>query len=525
MPGPQTLALENKADILLYGGAAGGGKTDLLLGLAHLHHRRSIIFRREYGELKGVIDRSRELLASAGEFNQTDLVWKLRDGRMIEFAGVQHVLDELKFQGRPHDLKAFDEVPRLAESQFRFLCGWLRSADPKQRCRVVATGNPPMSAEQEWVIKYWAPWLDPQHPHPAEPGELRWFSTIDGKDKELESGEPFPHKGELITPQSRTFIPAKVTDNPHLAGYVAQLQALPEPLRSKMLFGDFTAGRDDDPWQVIPAAWVLAAQSRWKPDGGTAPMDALGVDVARGGADRTVITARRGPWFAEQLVFPGSATPDGPAVAALAMKYREDNATVNVDVIGVGTSVFDSLRAAIGARAVQLNGAAGSKKRDRSRQMGFLNLRAELYWSLREALDPEHGDDLALPPDPGLRADLCAPRWKLTARGVQVESKEDLIKRLGRSPDKGDSLVYASALPYFPGRGMYEYCIEELERIGANKVEQQLESRPPVPMTPPVGAASRYALLDGYRIDVGGPTVDVPADRAAELERLGFRRA
>jgi len=215
-------------------------------------------------------------------------------------------------------------------------------------------------------------------------------------------------------------------------------------------------------------------------------------------------------------------------LAALAVKHREDNAAVQVDVIGVGTSVFDSLRAAIGARAVQLNGAAGSKKRDRSGQMGFLNLRAEMYWGLRESLDPEHGDDLALPPDPGLRADLCAPRWKLTARGVQVESKEDLIKRLGRSPDKGDSCAYASALPY--ESGWVKFIRAEMESAAANQ-GQQLAQHAPGPvvaivrMTPPAGHASRYSLLDGFRVDVAGPTVQVPADRAAEMERLGFRRA
>jgi hypothetical protein len=77
--------------------------------------------------------------------------------------------------------------------------------------------------------------------------------------------------------------------------------------------------------------------------------------------------------------------------------------------------------------------------------MLFVNRRAEWWWKLREALDPATGEDLALPPDQGLLADLCAPRWKLSARGVQVESKEDIIKRLGRSPDRGDSAAYALA--------------------------------------------------------------------------------
>ena len=74
-----------------------------------------------------------------------------------------------------------------------------------------------------------------------------------------------------------------------------------------------------------------------------------------------------------------------------------------------------------------------------------------MWWKMREALDPAYGAGLMLPPDRELKADLCAPRWKLTNAGIQVEGKSthtrdgfgDLKKRLGRSPDKGDSCVYA----------------------------------------------------------------------------------
>jgi hypothetical protein len=90
-----------------------------------------------------------------------------------------------------------------------------------------------------------------------------------------------------------------------------------------------------------------------------------------------------------------------------------------------------------------------------------VNLRARNWWRLREDLDPSSGQNLALPPDPELRADLCAPTWKLTARGILVESKEDIIARIGRSPDKGDSLVYAHAMP--SNCGLLEYMRELYE--------------------------------------------------------------
>jgi hypothetical protein len=67
-----------------------------------------------------------------------------------------------------------------------------------------------------------------------------------------------------------------------------------------------------------------------------------------------------------------------------------------------------------------------------------------LWWQFREALDPKTGKNIALPPDSALKADLCTPLWKLSAQGIQIESKEDIIKRLGRSPDRGDAVVYCS---------------------------------------------------------------------------------
>ena len=73
---------------------------------------------------------------------------------------------------------------------------------------------------------------------------------------------------------------------------------------------------------------------------------------------------------------------------------------------------------------------------------------------MREALNPVDGEDLALPPDRELRADLCAPRWKVAARGVQIESKEDIHKRIGRSTDCGDAVVLARYAGDYHGIGV-----------------------------------------------------------------------
>jgi len=444
---PQTAAVFCKADELFYGGQAGGGKSDLVLGLSIIAHEKSIIFRREFAQLTALIERSREILTDIARYNGQEHIWRdIPNGRTLEFGGVQHEDDKRRYQGRPHDLKAFDEVSEFTESQFRFLTGWARSTNPNQRVRIVATGNPPTHAEGMWVIEYWAPWLDDQHPNPAKPGDLRWFAVVGGKDAEVDGPEPFVHEGETILPKSRTFIPAALSDNTYLAesGYAAILQGLPEPLRSQLLYGDFSIGVQDDPWQVIPTEWVRAAFRRYeegpKPD---TPLETLGVDVARGGDDQTVICKRHGYWFPPLLKYPGRDTDDGPKAAAMVMRALGDNrAQINIDVIGIGSSAYDSL---VGQNfaVTGVNFAAKSGAMDRAGQLTMRNKRAEAYWKARESLDPAKGDALAIAPDNELLADLTAPKWKITPQGIQIESKVEIQKRIGRSTDCGDAFVLA----------------------------------------------------------------------------------
>lgn len=444
---PQFEALESHADVLFYGGSAGGGKTDLLIGAALTRHKRSVIFRRQAVNLVGVEQRVAEILGSTDRYNSQKRVWKLPEKRLLELGHCQHAGDENGWQGRAHDLKAFDEVPHFLESQFRFLAGWLRTTDDQQRCRVIAAGNPPTDSEGEWVIGFWAPWLDDQHPNPALSGELRWVAVVDGEDKERETNAPFEWKGELIVPKSRTFVPSRVEDNPYLmkTGYRSTLQALPEPLRSQMLRGDFLAGREDNPFQLVPTAWVEAAQERWRNGSRPkVPMSGVGVDPSRGGADETVIAKRFGSWFEELIVRPGSEACDGPTVAGWVVSELRDGAEACVDAIGIGSSVYDHLKQ-INVTARAMVASQTSDARDRTGTLGFVNKRAEWMWRFREALDPDYGSEVSLPPDPKLKSELCAPRWRLRTNGIQVESKDDIKKRIRRSTDRGDAVAYAWA--------------------------------------------------------------------------------
>jgi hypothetical protein len=300
-PGPQTEAFVCQADELFYGGEAGGGKTDLGIGLALTEHTRSLLLRRINKDAVKIKPRIEEILGHDSGYNGQLQRWRLGE-RQIDIAGCEQESDKQRFKGDPHDLIVFDEGTDFLESQYRFIIGWNRSTDPKQRCRVIVASNPPTTAEGLWVVKYWGPWLDTTHPNPAKPGELRWFTTVAGEDREVDGPGPHIIDGEPVYARSRTFIRATLSDNPDLArtGYASVLASLPEELRRAYRDGDFSVGIRDADFQVIPSAWVLAAEARWKPDGAHGlSMTAMALDPAGGGRDSAVLARRHGGWYAE----------------------------------------------------------------------------------------------------------------------------------------------------------------------------------------------------------------------------------
>jgi hypothetical protein len=444
--GPQTMAYKSKADIVGFGGAAGGGKTDLAIGLALTQHQRVGIFRQNGTELTAIIDRCMELLHGRDGYNGSERIWRtLRADNVpvqIEFGSFPTPGEEAKYRGRPHDLLVFDEAAEMRETAVRFLLGWLRTTDPKQRCRSLLCFNPPTTVEGRWILAFFAPWLDKKHPNPAQPGELRWFASIDGKDVEVDSGAEFMHEGELVQPMSRTFVPSRITDNPSLlhTGYMRQLQSMPEPLRSQLLYGDFQAGVEDDPFQVIPTRWVEAAMARWKHPSKLPVMDSVGVDVALGGRDNTVIARRHGMWFDEPVVYTGVQSKDGPIIAGYIIAHRRDDAVIHIDLFGVGAQPYGHLMA-VGVQVVGVN--VGEPARGVSKQgtLQFKNWRSELWWRMREALDPALNTGIELPPDKTLLSDLCAPTWKLVGHSIAVASRDEIVERIGRSPDVGTAYV------------------------------------------------------------------------------------
>jgi len=468
--GPQTMAYNSEADILLYGGQAGGGKSFLLMGLASQEHKRSIVFRRELAQTDGLEDAGKAIIGDSARFVGAPLPewnWPL-EAKSLTLAGMKDPGDWNKHAGRERDFYGFDEAGEFVLEQVASLVAWNRGPEG-QRCRIVLASNPPRTSDGYWMQAWFAPWLDPHFAYPAEDGELRWAILFDNgsghmpvwvdddQPRTMVDGEwivefdpEMISPDDVFRPLSFTFIRAELKDNPYrnTPEYRARLNSLPEPLRSQLLFGNFAAGGEDPENQLIPTQWIIEAQNRWTsvPPVGI-PLCAIGVDVAQGGADKSVIAKRHDAWFAPLEAIPGVETPYGQEVAGKVLAKRYDGAKVVVDLGGGwgGDALAHLVRNgvdAIGYMGVKQNPTG----RTRDNQLSFYNERTKMLWRLREALDPHQqgGSPMALPPDRELLADLAAPTYSIMSskRGlvIKAESKEDVCKRLGRSTDKGDAV-------------------------------------------------------------------------------------
>lgn len=185
---------------------------------------------------------------------------------------------------------------------------------------------------------------------------------------------------------------------------------------------------------LIPPGWILAAQNR---DLELGPWGILGVDVARFGSDRTVLTLRRGPVARVIGDHTKLATTQTTGEVVVAVAEHSIN-EIRVDGVGVGGGVVDQL-AEQGYQVLDMQ--AGAAPADPKR---FLNARAEWYWTLRRLF--EHGQIDIDPADDELAAQLGAIRFGYTSRGqIKIESKDEMRERGLPSPDRADSLMLTAA--------------------------------------------------------------------------------
>ena len=259
-PGPQWNFLACRADIAIYGGSAGSGKSfALLLGASrHVAKRdyRALILRRTTPELRApgaLWDETHELYPSmSGTPRQSPLLeWQWPSGATVQFNHLEHDKSLLKYHGAQLGFIGFDELTTFTAHQFWYLQARLRSkAGIKARIR--ATTNPDADS---WVAKLIEWWIDPEtgYPIPERASVLRYFVRVGDEllwaDDPAELSEHLDPEGEPLPPRSLTFVPAKLEDNQILMEkspeYRAILLSMRAVERERFLHGN---------WLIRPAA-------------------------------------------------------------------------------------------------------------------------------------------------------------------------------------------------------------------------------------------------------------------------------
>jgi len=258
-PGPQEQALASPADIVIFGGAAGGGKSWALL-LEPLRHVENpqfscVLFRRTYPQVTnpgGMWDESMKLYPMVGATpRQSDLAWRFPSGAVVRFAHLQHENSRLDWQGAQVALLGFDELTHFTRDQFFYMLSRNRSLSGV-RPYVRATCNPVPDDDPVggWIHEFIGWYIgDDGYAISDRSGVMRWFVNINDTLHWADTREELAARFPETTPKTFTFIKSSLYDNQILMredpGYLANLQALPLVDRERLLGGN---------WKIKPAA-------------------------------------------------------------------------------------------------------------------------------------------------------------------------------------------------------------------------------------------------------------------------------
>ncbi len=263
-PGPQEDFLACSADVAIYGGAAGGGKTvGLLFDQARwcpqVADFQGVIFRRTYPEIMnqgGLWDETMKLFPMLGGTpHKSDTKWSWPNGSSIKLSHMQHDDDVLSWMGSQPAVVSFDELTHFSERQFWYMISRLRSTCGVQPY-LRASCNPDVAS---WVAKLIEWFIDPRTGFPIKErsGVLRWFVRIGEKTIWSENKDDKAFLGN--PPMSFTFIPAKVTDNKALLDrdpdYLTKLKNLPAYERATLFEGN---------WKVSLSKGMLFKRENFK---------------------------------------------------------------------------------------------------------------------------------------------------------------------------------------------------------------------------------------------------------------------
>lgn len=233
-------------DEALYGGAAGGGKSDCALAEAlrqvEIPHYRGLILRKTFPQLSELIDRSGELYHSAfrgAKYNESKHVWTFPSGAKIYFGSMQHTRDRVNYQGKRYDFIDFDELTQFTFDEYSYLFSRNRPNGPGTRCYMRAQANPGGIGHG---------WVKERFITPAPPMTTIWDEVV----------IRFPDGHEEIRKKARIFVPSTIFDNKILLqndpDYITRLASMPEAEKQALLYGDWNtfAGQVFTEWRDNP---------------------------------------------------------------------------------------------------------------------------------------------------------------------------------------------------------------------------------------------------------------------------------
>jgi predicted phage terminase large subunit-like protein len=318
-PGPQMAFTNSRADMVIFGGAAGGGKSYSLLiePLKYIHFQmfETVIFRRTRPQIKaagGLWDESSDIYRVFGaKPKEQPLEWIFPSGAKLKFAHMLREDDRYAWDGSQITFIGFDQLESFTERQFHYMLSRNRSMCPVKP-HIRTTCNP---VTDHWLRNYVDWWIDKDgFPLLERSGVLRWFIQYDNEsiwaDKKEELIKRFSRPGKKVIPTSVTFIPSKVTDNKILMEknpeYYAKLQALPRVERGRLLYGNWdirdAAGEyfQRNWFEIVDAAPASTEKIRYWDRAATQAQ--MGKEArASWTAGALVSKSPRGQWFIEDM--------------------------------------------------------------------------------------------------------------------------------------------------------------------------------------------------------------------------------